>query len=378
MSFEKGRKSDKAGSTAEGLRSVERFWQVKLPEKFCNIYSLYSQPFLAPCEFFALDSIANGSGRGFGMLPQFMPFGRAVGEGGLYGFYVTPDTAQGYWPVLYWDEEESYHRPVSSNFDAFLRHCILVARYETEEQLDDTAAGPDVLDEQREIARLLRIDADLVFGALPRNDTELYELLARSDPQDASSLCHLGCVSRSRASAERSLDFYHRAIEAAPWFGDSSYLLADSYRETGNGTRAVQGWWAVVQRLLPLCTRTWEWNLGEKHPEGDVYEVAADALAQHAESADSEIKTSALWRVVVKDDPYDPDVRESLGNDLLSSGDLAGAEREYLNALSLCCAERGRQADRLYGDLCDLYGRQGRLRDANLCKFDCMLPRPHG
>ena len=234
------------------------------------------------------------------------------------------------------------------------------------------------MNEQREMARCLKLDADIIFGVLPRNDTELYERLARSDPQDASSLCHLGCVSRSRGDVERALDFYHRAVEAAPWFGDSSYLLADTYREARNSDRAIQGWWAVVQRLLPLCTRTWEWNLGDKHPEGDVYEVAADALAQYAEHAESETRAAALWRVVVHDDPYDPDVRESFGNGLLAAGDLGGAEREYLNALSLCCSERGRQPDRLYSALYGLYERQGRVRDAHLSMFDSRLPRLRG
>ena len=193
--------------------------------------------------------------------------------------------------------------------------------------MDDAGAEPDLLDEQREAVRRLKLDADIVFGSIPRNDTELYERLAHSDAQDASSLCHLGCVNRSRGDTERALDFYHRAIEAAPWFGDSSYLLADAYRETGKSARAVQGWWAVAQHLLPLCTRTWEWNLGDEHPEGDVYEVAADALLQYAEHASGETRAESLWRVVVHDDPYDPDVRESFSDSLLLAGDLAGAER---------------------------------------------------
>ncbi len=375
MSFDQGNEwINKPGSASEGLRSVEEFWQVSLPDKFCSIYSYFSQPFLAPCEFFTLDAISKGYGRSYGMLPQFMPFGRAVGEGGAYGFYISPDTVQGFWPVLYWDEDEMYLRPAASNFDSFLRYCILIARYETEEQLDtkgsEDVPDSDVMSEQREAGRRLELDSDIIFGALPRNDTELYERLAHSDPQDASSLCHLGCVSRSRGDTERALDFYHRAIEAAPWFGDSSYLLADTYRETRNNSRAVQGWWAVVQRLLPLCTRTWEWNLGDKHPEGDIYEVAADALAQYSEHVESETRSTALWRVVVNDDPYDPDVRESFGDALLAAGDLNGAEREYLNGLSLSCSERGRQPDRLYGALCKLYQRQGRAREARLASFD--------
>jgi hypothetical protein len=376
MSFESERKSKSSSGTTEILRLVEELWHVSLPAQFRNIYIHFSQPFLAPCEFFSLESISRGCGRAYGMLPQFTPFGRAVGEGGMYGFYITPDTALGYLPVLYWDEDEMYLRPVSSNFEAFLRHCILVARYETEDQTGGIGEEHGVMEEQQEVARHLDLDPDLIFGPLPCNDTQLYESLARSDAQDSTSLCHLGCVSRSRGDTGRALDFFHRAVEAAPWFGDSSYLLADTYRELRNNDRAVQGWWAVVQHLLPLCTRTWEWNLGESHPEGDVYEIAADAIAQYSDHAIAETRDSILWRIIVNDDPYDPDVRENLGGSLLSAGDLAGAEREFLNALSLCCTERGRQPDRLYGSLCSLYERQGRKRDAQLSMFDSRLPRP--
>ncbi|HLV79454.1 MAG TPA: SMI1/KNR4 family protein, partial [Chthonomonadaceae bacterium] len=124
----------KPGKGAEEVRAVEAFWQAKLPEAFCKLYAQPHPPFLAPCEFFALSAIAKGAGRSFGMLPQYLPFGRAVGEGGLYGFYVTPDTREDFWPVLYWDEDEMFLRPIASDFEAFLRHCALVGRYETEEQ----------------------------------------------------------------------------------------------------------------------------------------------------------------------------------------------------------------------------------------------------
>lgn len=365
-----------SNNAREGLQRVEAFWQVQLPEAFRNLYLQFPHPFLAPCEFFALDAIAKGAGRSFGLLPQYLPFGRAVGEGGAYGFYVTPDTAFGFWPVLYWDEDEMYLRPVSSDFEAFLRHCVLVGRYETEDQWGRELGEAPELEEQRTIGSRLALPHEILYGPLPRNDTELYERLASSDPQDAVSLCRLGCVRRARGDTERALDFFHRAGESAPWFGDPSYLVADIYRERRNIPRAIQGWWAVVQRLLPLCTRTWEWDLGEEHPEADIYEIAADALSQHSEETSPEICANPLWRVVVHDDPYDPDVREGLGDALVARNDLLGAEREYLNALSLCCSERGKQPDRLYHALIVLYERQGRMRDAALARFDQALPRP--
>jgi hypothetical protein len=366
----------------EEVRAVERFWQVRLPEAFRNLHAHFTHPFLAPCEFFALSAIAEGVGRSFGMIPQFLPFGRAMGvpfgravdEVGIYGFYVTPETVWGRWPVLYWDEDEMYLRPVASDFEAFLRSCILIGRYEMEDQPEDTSDW-DAQAEWRELMRRIGLSPELLQGSVPRSDSELYERLASSDPQDAVSLCHLGCVWRARGDGERALDFFHRAGEAAPWFGDPSYLVADIYRERGDYQRALQAWWAVVQCLLPLCTRTWEWDMGAEHPEADIYEVAADGLAQFCDLADAALKAQPLWRVVAQEDPYDPDVRESLADALLAHNDLAGAEGEYLNALSLCCSERGKQPERLYTALLTLYERAGRARDAALVRYDRALPR---
>lgn len=367
------RQSDKV---TDGLKAVEAFWQVHLPQAFRTLYGHFEHPFLAPCEFFSLDAIARGAGRAFGTLPQYLPFGRAVGEGGTYGFYVTPGTVQGRLPVLAWNEDEMYYRPVASDFEAFLRHCVQVGRYETEDDLPDEESSRQEEEERREFARILDLPPMLLLDAIPGNDKELFERLVSYDPQDAVSLCRLGCIRRARGDQERALDFFHRACEAAPWFGDAVYLVADIYRERENYDRATQAWWSVVQRLLPLCTRTWDWDLGEDHPEADIYEVSADALAQFGDMADPGLKAQPLWRVVVHDDPYDPDVREALGDALLAQNDIEGAEREYLNALSLCCSEPSRQSERLYSALLALYERAGRTRDASLIRFDRVLPPP--
>jgi tetratricopeptide (TPR) repeat protein len=366
----------KPNHAEHALRAIERFWQARLPDSFRRLYECYEHPFVAPCEFLDADAIAQGAGREFGMLPQFLSFGRAVGDGGVFGFYVTRDTALGHWPVLYWDEDEMYLRPVASDFAAFLRYCVLVGRYETEEQWQEGNLDEGEEQERRDLLLCLGLPTAVAVSPLPRNDTELYASLVSSDPQDATSLCHLGCVQRARGSAERALDFFHRAGEAAPWFGDPFYLMADVYRERGDIARATESWWSVARRLLPLCTRTWEWDLGEEHPEADIYEVAADGLAQYADQANADLKTQALWQIVVHDDPYDPEARETLGNALAARGDLMGAEHEYLNALSLCSGERGKQPDRIYEALIALYERTGRPRDAALARHDRALPRP--
>ncbi len=363
---------------SDSLRALELLWQVELPHTFKSLYNSYPQPFLAPCEFYSLDAILAGAGRNFGQVPQFIPFGRAVGEGGLYGFYITQDTARGYFPVLYWDDDEMYLRPVASNFEAFLRNCVLVARFETEEQVADGELNLEDLDEQRAMARLLGIDSQIIFGPLPGNDVELFERLVASDPQDATSLCHLACAARARGDNERALDFLHRAIEAAPWFGDSRYLLADTYRVMGKNARAVEAWWAVCHQLLPLCTRTWEWNLGPNHPEADVYEVAADVIGQYANDVEPEIRATAMWQVVTKTDPYDPDIREEYGVQLLASGDNQAAEREFLNAIYLCSTDKNgsnkKQVGRLYSRLIKMYQKELRSREIALINFDMSLP----
>lgn len=371
-------RSEKRPSARSGgsLQDVEQFWGAALPPAFTHLYTQFATPFLAPCEFFALETMAEGQGREFGMLPSFLPFGRAVDEGGLYGFYRTPHNLDGAWPILYWDTDEMFLEPVSSDFEAFLRRCVLVGRYETEIQGTEAADGGSEDEGTRKIVRGMNLPPALLSGSLPRNDSELYERLAALDPQDAQSLCHLGCAWRSRGDDERALDFFHRASEAAPWFGDPTYLVADVYRERRNFARAVQEWWAVVQCLLPLCTRTWEWDLGEEHPEADIYEVAADGLSQFEVEAMPEMKADPLWSAVVQEDPYDPNVRERLGQALLKQGNLHDAEREILNALSLCGSERGKQPERLYDALINLYAQQGRSHDAALARHDRALPRP--
>jgi hypothetical protein len=356
------------------VAALERFWRIRLPESLVRLYRNFEHPLLAPCEFYSLRSLASGAGRFYGMTPQFLPFGQLVGEGGAYGLYVTPQTEAGALPVVYWDEDEMFLRPVASDFDAFLRFCVILGRYEADELETDECGCAGEARDRVDLARLVGIPDCLLTRPVPRNELELHTRILDSDPRSAWSLCHLGCVRRSRSDPDRALDFFYRAGEAADWFGDPSYLAADVWREREKFDRAVSGWWAVVQRLLPLCTRTWEWDLGEEHPEADIYEVAADCLAQYAEYAAREVRDSPLWSVVTQEDPYAPGLRESLGDELLARGDAAGAEREYLNALSLCIWEAGEQSERLYDALLSCYVRMDRQRDADLVRHDRALP----
>lgn len=364
------REERRQAATDAALRALERFWQLRLPELFRTLYRLQDQPFLAPCEFFALDALISGAGREFGMLPRLLPFGRAVDEGGIYGFYSLSDLSVEHWPILYWDTEEMFLRPVASDFGAFLRYCAIVGRYEMEEQWEEM----DVCDpEQHQLLLHLGL-LNLGDEPSPRNDTELHLALVESDPQDAVSLCHIGCGRRSRGDTERALDYFHRAAEVAPWFGDPCYLMADVYRSKGDIQRAIEEWWAVLNHLIPFCTRTWEWDLGEDHPEADIYEVAADALVQNSSYAETRFRNDPLWQVAVFDDPYDPQAREWLGNAYLAQGNFEAAERELLNALSLSDVRFDGPSERLYERLIVLYERTGHTREASMARYDRLLP----
>lgn len=369
------RKKDASFRDAEeALRAIETFWQWRLPTAFRQLYLHQIHTFFAPCEFFSVEELASGVGRSFGQVPQFLPFGRVAGEESLYGFYLGPYSLEEAPPVLYWDEGEMFLRPVASDFEAFLRRSIVTGRYET----DDEWPGGSLPNQPRlELFQsLLGVPPSLFHDRLPGNDTELYQRLVATDPQDCVSLSHLGCSARSNGEEERALDFFHRASEAAPWFGDPCYLMADAYRRRENYEKAMNGYWAVVQRQVSLCTRTWEWDLGEDHPDADIYEIAADAITQFDEAATADMRASRLWHVITREDPYDPDVREQLANQYIEAGRTAEAEREILTTLSLCGSERSKQPDRLYGRLLYLYERTGRKRDAGLVSFDRALPRP--
>ncbi len=374
-------RSNESSERHDPIRAVERFWGARIPDPFRNLYLHYSTPYIPPCEFFTLEAIAAGAGRAYGQLPQFLPFGRCVGNGGTYGFYLSPETEPGFWPVLYCDDDELFFRPVSSNFESFLRHCIATGRYETTDQYESEQDRESALHELQLTCNTLLLDpagkyAELLSGRVSRNEAELYQLFANADPTDGYSLCWLGCARRGLGDSDRALDFFHRAVESAQWFGDASYLLADMYRELGKLDRAVQGWWSVVKSLLPLCTRTWEWDLGADHPEAEIYEIAADALSQFSSYASPEMRSSALWTIATTEDPYNPSAREDYGKALMATGNLREAERELLNALSLCADDRGRQSVRIYALLQELYTIQNRDRDRSLVVFDSSLPRP--
>ncbi len=348
------------------LRALEKIWQTRLPETFRKLHLGYDAPLLPPCEFLSPAEMVRGEGRAYGMLPALLPFGREMDEGGIFGFYALPGLSPEQWPVLCWDTFEMSLQPAASNFCAFLRNCVLTGRYAAEEQ--EEVEGELEQEYSALLVQMGMTDASARLP-LPRSDAELYHALTQMDPQNAVSLCHMGCARRAQNDPERALDLYFRAAEAAPWFGDPFYLIADIYREREDSEHAAMSWWSVAQRLLPLCTSTLNWDLGMEHPEADIYEVAADGLAS-LQSAPEEMRADPLWNAVTREDPYDPHVREALAHLYMQQGRMPEAEREYINALSLCCEERDSQSERLYNSLIVLYENQGRSREAALAAAD--------
>ena len=360
----------------EELKQLKDFWQIELPESFSNHYRTLVESDVSPCEFFPLENILKGAGRTYGMMPQYLPFAKTESGDGLFGFFLTPERSEGTIPIVYWDEEEMFLRPISTDFDAFMGNLLLNSHYQAYDLSENESVDSRRIEQLKETATKLGLSSDLLAQRPPENDTELAQRLAGIDPQDSVSLCHLGCSWRSKGEEERALDFFHRASEATTWFGDAAYLLADVYRVRENWERAAEGWWHTVNKLIPLCTRTWEWDLGEDHPDAEIYEIAADALVQFGKAAPPQIRSNPLWKAVTQDDPYDPDVREELSLKLKTSRDFVGMERELLNTLSLCFADRGKQPDRIYDSLQAYYEKTGRVREASMVRFDRALHKP--
>jgi len=350
------------------LRALEDHWQVKLPDKFARLYGAFEYPFISPCEFLPLETIVSDEQRWRGMLPQFLPFGED-GEENYFGFYVTATALGSSYPVLAWDHEYDHYYPVASSFESFLQWCVIYGRYVAQDTFeDDTPEYAEEESQRREFARLVGLPPEIVTDSLPRNDRELQERILKVDGQNAWALSQLGSQFFGQGHIERARDCFVRASEAAPWFADPYYLLAESYRLTGNGDRACRLWWQVFESPIALSTRTTNYDLGDDHPELEIYEAAGSRCIECESELEAQRSKSPLWEMLLQGDPFSPAPRFALADVLRSSGDAIGVERELLNALTLATEER--DITTAYAQLISLYERTGRVRDAALCKRD--------
>ncbi len=353
------------------LQSLEQRWQVTLPESVHRLYRHFEQPYVSPCEFLTLPELQEDSERWFGMLPQYIPFGRD-GDGNTFGFYVPPNVAQEDFTVLLWNHEYDHYLPIASGFGPFVGWCVIQGRYQAQDEFDED--DPEFREEEenrRRFAEFLDLPKSLVLEPLPRNDRELYERLAAWDPQSTQALSQLGSGWAARKDAGRARDFFTRASESAPWFADPYYLLAETYREESKTAEAISRWWQVVRCPIALSTRTSGYDLGQAHPDVEVYEAAVNYLVQNVETVPSEIRANPVGRLVLEGDPFEPDERLALAAELAESGDPQGEEREALNALSLSTDEA--LTSDAYDRLINLYDRTGRRRESAFCAHDRTL-----
>ena len=367
------------------IEAIEEGWG-GVPTRFAELCRFVGQPTPRFCAFYAPEQVAANAGRMYGMIPMFLPFAEPQDGDGQYGFFANSPNAEA-WPVLFADAEQGFLRPVASGFDAFLRWLTLTARYEAslEEDGDENASGGNGQAAANakiggvvtapELQRL-GVPQSLLTGNLPRNGSELSHRLANLDAGDALSQCHLGCAHLLRHENAQALNRFQSAAQAMPWFGDPHYLCADVHRDQEEYAEAIPHWWATMRQPVVFCTRTWEWNLGDDYPEAEIYEVAADCLNQYARFAPAALRADPLWRIVTDADPYDPDARFGLGQALHRQGDLAGAEREFWNALTLGGEEKKHLPERCYDALTELYTRQNRARDLRLLQHDRALSIP--
>ena len=350
------------------LRMLEEKWQLKLPESFHRLYRHFEQPYVSPCEFLTLPELLDDSDRWFGMLPQYLPFGRDD-DGSMYGFYVPPMSAQEDYPVLFWNHEYDHYYPAASGFRAFLGWCVTQGRFSAQDEFEED--DPEFQEEEenrRRFAEFLDLPKALVLEPLPRNERELHERIAAWDHQSTQAISQLGCVWAARKDVGRARDFFARASESAPWFSDPYYLLAETYRSEEKIPDAISRWWQVIERPIALSTRTSNYDLGDAHPDVEIYEAAAELLIQNAGKIPPQIRGNALAEVVLKGDPFDPAERLKLARELNASGDALGEEREALNAISLSTDEALTYQG--YDILSELYERSGRKREAGFARHD--------
>jgi hypothetical protein len=355
-------------NTKSLIQSLEKHWQLGIPEAMHRLYAAFDQPFISPCEFLPLQSLLDDNDRWSGMLPQFMPFGHDGAED-YYGFYVPPISSETDYPVLYWDHEYDHYYPIASGFGAFLRWCVIHGRYLAQDSFDEGDPSYREEESQRlEFARVVGLPHALVMEPLPRNDRELYERLAQADPQCAQAMAQLGSQSLASGDRERARDRFARATESAPWFADPYYLLAESYRLDGNLAAAGSRWWQVLLCPIALSTRTANYDLGADHPETEIYEAAITQILEYPETAPVDLRLDPLGALVLDEDPWDPQARIRVARRLFECRDHNGGERELLNALSLATDEADTEA--AYEHLGGYYERTHRHREARFCHMD--------
>ena len=356
--------------TQPAVDAVEAHWGVHVPGSFRRLYEALDFPCLWACEFLSIEEIEADLERHAGMLPSFLPFGRGADDD-LFGFYAPGDLTDRDLTVLQWSAADDHYFPVATDFDSFLL-AAMVHGCQACADMDSPKEEKQEMQRQAAIASAVGIGIPAGIHHAARNESELLALLLDLDPRSPDALLHAGCRALQQGQFDRARDLLTRASEAAPWFSDPYYLLAQTYIRTGDIADAIPRWWAVLQCPIALSTRTSRYDLGLDHPDLEIHEATARELLPHLSAAPAHIRTSRLASFLLHEGTYSTAVRIPLADDLLRDGDTIGAEREYLNALALATQ---RSEERLaYERLIALYERMGRSRDARRCRADSELP----
>jgi len=350
------------------LRALEAHWQIKrLPGAFCQLYHVFKNPSIETYTFLSLEALIEDTERWRGMLPQFYPFGHDRAED-FFGFYIPAHASGDDFAVLFWDHEYDHYYPIASGFGAFLGWCLITGRYLTLDEPEDVIPPAVMVAQRKELAQLSGLPPMLLTGEAPRNERELHKKLVTLDAQAAFSLLQLGCIHYAKGFVEKARDYFTRASEAAPWFADPYYLLAETYRSEHHMEQAIERWWQVFQCPIALSTRTSYYDLGEVYADAEIYEVVTEQVLRNRHFLPNTMRSTPLYQILTQCDPFRSQTHLVLADELLALGDFAGAEREMLNSLTLAVEES--EVDAAYNRLIAFYERENRGRDAWFCRED--------
>ncbi len=354
-------------------QKLQERYDLAVPPVMTELYYQWESPCFGGVEFFSLEEIVGGYLRWCGMLPRFVPFAMDSFER-VYGFLArrgAPDP-----PILRYEKlplglEASgkplwmgCYQPITSKFQSFLHWLLLVDRYEDDFEEESETTGPN----RNDMAALAKLPHYQLNQTVVRNQQEFDSEMLRWDAQNVASLCRLGCVALGNSNPERALDFFYRASESAPWFGDCSYLAAEASFVQGDYERAARFWWHTIHTLFPFNTTSDNWDLGFEHPDGVIPLLAAQKLMDHAEYIEPALQADPLWMLAEEKLLRNLYARLNVGRFFQKYGEMADAEREYLNALSL--ARKRRELKSAYDALIKLYESQSQFNDAQICMDD--------
>lgn len=350
----------------EDLGPLERLWQARVPPLLRALFADRSAASLLGLHLLDPGALAEGAERLHGLPPRFLPFGEDRETARCVGLWADSGPPE-MWSIAAADLTVRCLLPAATSLPLFVRLQTASAR----SSALDAHESLDTLDRDlRAVARLLDLPPHLIDQPPARTEAEIDGLRIALDPGDVLAKCATGCRLRWQGNIEAAIADFASAHTAAPQFGDALYLAADLRRAQDRYDLAVPLWWETVRSAVCWCSVSTLWDLGDEHPEADIYELAADALSQFGGKEADRLRDDPLWRVAVEGDAYDPFERMTLADTLLHANDELNAERELLNAIYLAAGGDDPARTRAYERLIALYRSQGRQREAALARFD--------